>query len=179
MLRTIWGIRRKRKRNILRKYDLKGDLIAKVTLPNTYQKPESGDQELFVNKDYIGLMSKDYIYIVDNKGNVVNKIEYKDIEAQLLNSVYFNDNDYSVLLQGSVKNKENESNSIYQISKYDSNHKLIEKKQLDKDYATETLKETGYEFSDIMDDISIVDGRLIELMYSSDDNGTEAVIIYE
>lgn len=172
---VVHNMEKSGKAKVLRKYDLKGNLIAKITMPSGF---ENSAEEPFVNKDYVGIVLNNYINIIDNQGNIKNKIEYDKDSYHSLKEIGFYEKDYMVLDEVQKK-ADGEPDNIYRIMSYDYNHKLLDKKELNKDYAMNTLKETGYDFTDIMDDINIIGDNLIELMYSSDDNGTEAIIIYE
>lgn len=165
----LYTIVEKDKKKELVMYNLDGTLLSKIDITK-YNETIS-----YMNKNYIGLYSFDNknISILKSSGEEIKQIALtEDIEFDRMD---LKDNRYSILYH---KQDSSDSYKNYYVYETYENENLLSTNTYDKDYGINTLKNAGLTFNYEMNYNFIIDGKVIEVFYTPDNNGTEVFLIY-
>lgn len=165
----------------LYKYDMEGNVINSIDPVEYYYSSDFGI-DVFANKDYYFLVPRNYSYdmnyfiVLDNNGDVVNKVNIT--ENFHFEDIVTDDNGYTLVFEGQIP-EDGVIKNYYELFNYDSSHRLLNYKLINRDYAKELLKENGYDTTyEYKWDTKLFDNKVVETFYFDENNGTEIFIKY-
>ena len=170
------------------KYDLDGKIISTINLLDIEGIEHTNSFTGSALSNNVSLYkNKDSIYVFDKDGKLINKIATTidnkyEIESYSVSTNYYEliyDNNSKMYRYSEDGDKELIQGNQKRYIKYDLNNNIITSADIDETYGYKQLNNMGLELDATRKDSRIMDSKLFEYIYSSENKGTMIIMLYD